>query len=218
MIVPIGRHHTGDDVSAPDGPAAVPAVEGTAVTTEDELRTVIAEPAQVILDKPVAGVDEESRRFLEASSFFLLASSDADGTVDVSPRGDPAGSVLVLDDGRALAFADRNGNRRVDSMRNILRNPNVGLLFLVPGVDHTLRVNGRASIVREGPLLDRLALKGTPPDLAIVVEVDELFVHCGRAMTRSSLWKPESWPENETLPTAGTLFKSQAELRVSLAG
>ncbi|PXY18554.1 MSMEG_1061 family FMN-dependent PPOX-type flavoprotein [Prauserella flavalba] len=199
LIVPIGRHHT-----------------MKAVSTEDELREVVEEPAQVILDKPVAGIDDESRRFLEASPFFLLATSADDGTVDVSPRGDPAGTVLVLGDGRTLAFADRNGNRRVDSMRNILRNDQVGMLFVVPGVDHTLRVNGRATIVREGPLLERLAVNGTAPDLAITVEVGELFVHCGRAFTRSSLWDTETWPDRDALPTAGTLFKSQAELRASL--
>ncbi|WP_228714146.1 MSMEG_1061 family FMN-dependent PPOX-type flavoprotein [Prauserella endophytica] len=199
LIVPIGRHHAGRTVS-----------------TEDELRDVVEEPAQVILDKPVAGIDDESRRFLEASPFFLLATSADDGSVDVSPRGDPAGTVLVLGDGRTLAFADRNGNRRVDSMRNILRNARVGMLFVVPGVDHTLRVNGTATIVREGPLLERLAVNGTAPDLAITVEVDELFVHCGRAFTRSSLWDKETWPEPNKIPTAGTLFKSQAALRASL--
>lgn len=186
------------------------------VSTEDELREVIAQPAPAIRDKPVAGIDEDSRRFLEASPFFLLATSGQDGTVDVSPRGDPAGYVLVLDDGRSLAFADRDGNRRVDSMRNVLRNPDVGLLFIVPGVEHTLRINGRARIVRDGPLPERFAVNGTPPELAIVVEVDELFVHCGRAFARSSLWDPRTWPDRADLPTSGTLFKSQGRLRDAL--
>lgn len=184
------------------------------VSTEDELRALIEEPAEAIRDKPVAGIDAESRRFLEASPFFLLATTSDDGTVDVSPRGDPPGSVLVLD-GRSLAFADRPGNRRVDSMRNLLRHPHVGMLFVVPGIDHTLRVNGRARLVRGGPVLDRLAATGARPALATVVEVDELYVHCGRAFTRSALWDPASWPGRRDLPTAGQLFASQAALRAT---
>ena len=182
---------------------------GSPVTTEAELRELVAEPAPIIADKAVDRVDPESRRFIELSPLFLLATTDDDGRLDVSPRGDPAGSVLVLDDGRALAFADRKGNRRVDSLRNILRRPGVGMLFLVPGTTETLRVNGRATIVRDGPLLPRLEQRGAVPDLAVVVEVDELFVHCGRSLLKASLWDPSSWPQAGAAPSASVLFHSQ---------
>jgi PPOX class probable FMN-dependent enzyme len=186
---------------------------GRPVTTEAELRELVADPAPVIASKAISCVDEESRRFIALSPMFLLATTDADGRLDVSPRGDPPGSVLVLDGGRALAFADRKGNRRLDSLRNNLGCPGVGKLFLVPGAAETLRVNGRATIVRDGPLLPRLAVRGEAPQLAVVVEVDELFVHCARSFVQASLWDPGSWPAPGTVPSGRSMFRSQAATR-----
>nr|WP_308292211.1 MSMEG_1061 family FMN-dependent PPOX-type flavoprotein [Prauserella halophila] len=186
------------------------------MSSETELRAVVEEPVPLIADKAAPAIDDESRRFLEAAPLFLLASA-GEGSVDVSPRGDEDGSVIVLDD-HTVAFADRPGNRRVDSMRNILRNPRVAMLFLVPGTDHTVRINGTASIVRDDELLSLLSVKGSPPDLAVVVTVSELFVHCGRAFSRSGLWDPRTWPERSSLPTAGTLLKAHAALRDSMRG
>nr|WP_258945836.1 MSMEG_1061 family FMN-dependent PPOX-type flavoprotein [Prauserella flava] len=176
---------------------------------------MVDEPVPLIADKAAPAIDDESRRFLEAAPLLMLASAADDGSVDVSPRGDEDGSVIVLDE-RTVAFADRQGNRRVDSMLNILRNPRVAMLFLVPGIDHALRINGTATIVRDGELLDRLALKGSPPELAVVVTVSELFVHCGRAFGRSKVWDPEAWPDQGSLPTAGTLLKAHTALRDAL--
>ncbi|GAA1205219.1 MSMEG_1061 family FMN-dependent PPOX-type flavoprotein [Prauserella alba] len=225
LIVPIGRHHTSAlptgaaaaGSTAPGSTAPGTAAAGTAVSSEAELREVVEEPVPLIADKAAPAIDDESRRFLEAAPLFLLASAADDGTVDVSPRGDEHGSVIVLDE-YTVAFADRPGNRRVDSMRNILRNPRVAMVFLVPGTDHTLRVNGTAAIVRDAELLERLAVKGSPPDLAVVVTVSELFVHCGRAFNRSKLWDPDTWPEQGSLPTAGTLLKAHTALRDALRG
>ncbi|TCP48459.1 iron complex transport system ATP-binding protein [Tamaricihabitans halophyticus] len=203
MIVPIGRH----DPQPQRGPDAHD------VSSEEELRSVVPEPAPAIRNKAVAGIDEQTKRFLREARFFLLATANTDGSMDVSPRGDVAGGLWFAEDGRALAFADRAGNRRLDSMRNILRQPRVGMLFLVPGVGHTVRVNGRARITRDPTLLEHLATSEHRPVLATVIDVDEVYVHCGQAFARSALWEPESWPDRTGLPNPGELFKAQAALR-----
>jgi len=179
-----------------------------AVRTEAELREIVQDPSQGVLDKDIGRIDAHARTIIAHSPFLLLATSGPDGTCDVSPKGDPAGSVLVLDDHR-LAIADRPGNRRVDSFRNVLRNPHVGLLFLVPGMNETLRVNGRATLVSDAPFFDDLAVRGKRPRLAILVEVEELYMHCAKAFLRSSLWEPETWPDRATLPTLGRIIKDQ---------
>lgn len=185
------------------------------ITDEATLRAIVSEPPAVIADKAIDHVDEQSRRFLDASPFFLLATTGADGSVDVSPRGDPAGQVLVLDEGRAVAFADRPGNHRLDSFRNILAHPQVGMIFLVPGRDHTLRINGRARIHQHPPFAGDFTVKGRTPELAVVVEIEELFLHCAKAFLRSSLWDPASWPRD--VPSAGKIAKSQSGTHVAAA-
>ncbi len=182
------------------------AARGRPITTEAELRLLIEHPHPVMRDKAIALIDDESRRFLAAATFFLLATTAADGSVDVSPRGGPPGGVVVLDR-HTLAFADRPGNRRLDSFRNILQRPDVGLLFIVPGVGETLRINGRATLVRDAPFLD-------PDTVGVVVEVDELFLHCGQALNRASLWEPGAWPAAGSLPTVGQIWKSQSSHHV----
>ena len=183
-----------------------------AVRSEAELREIVREPSQVIWDKDIGRIDEHARTLIAHSPLVLLATSDAEGTCDVSPKGDPAGSVLVLDDHRH-ALADRPGNHRVDGFRNVLRNPHVGLLFLVPGMNETLRVNGRATIVSDAPFFDDLAIKGRRPRLALLVEVEELYMHCAKAFLRSSLWQPETWPDRAKLPTLGRIIKDQVDLK-----
>lgn len=182
------------------------------VTTEAELREIVKEPHRFVVDKDIGRIDEHARTIIAHSPLVLLATSDPEGGCDVSPRGDPAGSVLVLDD-HTLVIADRPGNRRADSFRNLLRNPRVGLLFLVPGMAETLRVNGRATIVSDAPFFDDLAVRGKRPQLAIVVHVEELYMHCSKAFLRSSLWKPETWPDRESLPTLGRIAKDQMGLK-----
>ncbi|XVQ14216.1 pyridoxamine 5'-phosphate oxidase family protein [Spirillospora sp. CA-255316] len=176
------------------------------MSTEAELREIVREPSQVIWDKDIARIDEHARTIIAHSPFVLLATSNSAGTCDVSPRGDPAGSVLVLDDHR-LVLADRPGNHRVDSLRNVLDNPRAGLLFIVPGMNETLRVNGRATLVSDAPFFDDLAVQGKRPRLALLIEVEELYMHCAKAFLRSSLWDPGTWPDRESLPTLGRIAK-----------
>lgn len=183
------------------------------VRDEAELRELVREPHRLVAEKHIGHIDPESRRFIEASPFFLLATSDAEGNCDVSPRGDPAGSVLVLDE-HTLAFADRKGNRRLDNLRNILAHPQVGLLFVVPGIGDTLRVNGTAQVVTEAPYLERMAVEGVVPVLAVEVRVQELFSHCSKAFLRSRLWDPAAWPDRRSVPTAGQLARSQSGTRI----
>jgi PPOX class probable FMN-dependent enzyme len=183
------------------------------ITTTDELREIVKEPPKLVMEKEIDHIDAQSRRFLELSPFFLLATSAGDGSCDVSPRGDPPGSVLVLDE-HTLVFADRKGNRRADSLRNLLQRPHVGLLFLVPGVGHTIRVNGSARIVADAPYFSRMAFKDTVPQLAVEVRVEELFTHCSKAFARSGLWDTETWSDADTVPSPGQLGKSQLGIKV----
>ncbi|MFF3437962.1 pyridoxamine 5'-phosphate oxidase family protein [Streptosporangium sp. NPDC002721] len=183
------------------------------VTTEAELREIAKEPPRTLWDKDIARIDEHARTIIAHSPFVLLATSNSEGTCDVSPRGDPAGSVLVLDDHR-LVLADRPGNHRLDSLRNVLHNPHVGLLFIVPGMNETLRVNGRATLVSDAPFFDDLTVQGKRPRLAVLVEVEELYMHCAKAFLRSSLWEPETWPDRKSLPTLGRITKDQMGLKV----
>lgn len=178
------------------------------IRSEQELREVVAPPTSFVAEKAIDHIDDASRRFVEASPFFLLSTAAVDGTCDVSPRGDPPGSVVVLDR-HTLAFGDRRGNRRLDSLRNILANPRVGMLFLVPGVGDTLRVNGAARIVADTAYLSDMARGGVVPHLAVEVVVEELFLHCSKAFARSALWDPASWPGKRAVPSAGEIVRSQ---------
>lgn len=188
----------------------------TEIATLEELRALVGEPAELTQRKVIDRIDEHARTLIEHSPFVLLATSAPDGSCDVSPRGDPAGSVLILDE-RTLVLADRPGNKLVDSFRNIVENPHAGLLFLVPGMNETLRVNGRAKLVSDAPYFDSLVVKGKRPLLAVVIEVEQLYMHCAKAFLRSSLWQPETWPERTTLPSLGTIMKDQLALAESAA-
>jgi PPOX class probable FMN-dependent enzyme len=174
------------------------------ITSEAELRALRGTPTERAVKKQLAALDEHCRAFIAASPFLLMATSDGAGRCDVSPKGDPPGFVHVLDD-RHLVVPDRPGNRRLDGMRNILQNPHVGLIFLVPGRDETLRVNGRAWIVRDYELLAQMEVQGKRPELAIGVEVEECFLHCAKAFRRSTLWRTETWPDP-------TVFASMARM------
>ena len=164
----------------------------TIVGTSAELRAVVGEPSPRVRDKVRDRLDPMDLAFLAAAPFWALATADADGRCDVSPKGDPAGSVHALDD-TTLVLPDRPGNRRVDGFEAVLTQPQVGLLFLVPGRGDTLRVNGRATLVRDAPFLDDLAVAGRRPALALVVDVEEVFFHCSKAFLRSGLWEPTTW-------------------------
>jgi PPOX class probable FMN-dependent enzyme len=179
------------------------------VTSEAALRTLVGTPSELALKKQIATLDAHCRDFIAHAPFVLVATSGADGTCDVSPKGDAPGFVRVLDE-RHLAIPDRPGNKRLDGMRNILDNPHVGLIFLIPGRRETLRVNGRACITRDETLLASLAAMGKRPVLAIGVEVEEVYLHCAKAFIRSALWQPDRWPKVERLASAAQMFWDQA--------
>ena len=165
------------------------------ITTPDQLTALVGEPVPKVRDKVRPRLHDLDRQGLAASPFCLVATSDADGRCDVSPKGDPAGQLAHVLDDRTLAIAERPGNRRVDGFHNVLANPHVGLVFLIPGRDDTLRVNGRARLVADAPFFDDLVVKGHRPVLALVVDVEEVFHHCAKAFLRSRLWDASSWDD-----------------------
>ena len=177
------------------------------LTSEAELRAIVeGAPSERAVLKDRKGLDEQSRKFISMSPFLLMATSGADGTCDVSPKGDAPGFVRVLDDGR-LVIPERNGNKRFDNLKNVLANGHMGLLFLVPGCDYTLRVNGRAWITRDSELLESMAAQNVAPKLAVGVEVQEAFFHCVKSFRRSKLWNHATWPAADALPSyACTVF------------
>jgi len=180
-----------------------------AVTSVEALHAINGVPSQSVVDSISPHLTPLVTRFIAMSPYYLLATANADGACDVSPRGDPAGAVRILDE-RTIVLPDRLGNRKMDSLRNIIGNPHVGLLFLIPGVDETVRVNGRALISQDPDLLATLAMDGKAPKLAIVVAIDQVFPHCARSYLRSGLWQPERWPDPDTVPTLAAMA---AELR-----
>ena len=185
------------------------------VSTEAELRAAIGEPKQMVKDKVIGALDAHCRQFIAKSPFLIVASSDAAGRQDVSPKGDAAGFVTVLDD-HTFVIPERLGNKLAFTFRNILANPHVGVLFLVPGNGETLRVNGRAQIVRDPELMERMAVRGKAPQFGLVVTAEEVFLHCAKCIIRSDLWNPESWPDLTGFPTYAETIKAQRHPRESV--
>jgi len=178
------------------------------VREERELREIVGVPTARSVQKERSTFDQHDRAFIARSPFLLIATAGADGRCDISPKGDAPGFVLVLDD-RRLVIPDRPGNKRLDSMRNLLANPHVGLIFVVPGREETLRVNGRAWITRDPELLRRSEVRGRTPLLAIGVEVEQCFLHCAKAFRRSQLWAHEQWPGPDALPSLACVLFDQ---------
>jgi uncharacterized protein len=187
----------------------------TQVTTRAQLTDLLGVPAERVLRKDRDRLHDLDRAWLAASPFCLVATSAADGSCDVSPKGDPPGFAHVLDD-RTIAIPERPGNRRADGYRNVLSNPHVGLIFLVPGRPDTLRVNGRARLVSDAPFFDDLVVRGHRPVLALVVEVEQVFHHCAKAFLRSQLWDPTSW-EGGDLPSRAVIAQALERPEDSLA-
>ena len=185
------------------------------IKSERELRGVVGEPMARSLRKEIAHLDANCRAFIARSPFMLVASCDAQGRLDVSPKGDPAGFVQVLDE-HTLAIPDRPGNQRADTFSNVLQNPRVGLLFLIPGMQETLRVNGSALIVRDLAVRERMAVRGKVPALALVVTVEEVFIHCTKCMVRSHLWDREFWPDLQGVPSQARFLVDHAKLGETL--
>jgi PPOX class probable FMN-dependent enzyme len=175
------------------------------ITSEAELRELVGDPLPRAAGKERRSLHEYDRQWLASSPFCLVATSAADGSCDVSPKGDPPGFALVLD-GATIAIPERPGNRRADGFRNILANPHVGLIFFIPGRGDTLRINGRARMVRDAPFFDRMLVKGHRPLLALVVDIDQVFYHCSKAFLRSDLWQPATW-EPDAVPSRAHIAK-----------
>jgi PPOX class probable FMN-dependent enzyme len=180
----------------------------TSLTIDDEgaLRALLGDPAPLVCAKIATRLNHLTRQWVERAPLAFLATSDAHGTCDVSPRGDPAGFVRVLDDA-TLLVPERPGNRLADSLRNILVNPHVGLLFLVPGVGETFRVNGRATLTTDAALLAPCAVEGKVPRLGILVDVEQAYTHCSKAFIRSDFWNPARFVERSSLPSNGAIHK-----------
>jgi PPOX class probable FMN-dependent enzyme len=179
----------------------------TEITSEDELREVLGGfPTGRAATKVRPGLHPVQVEWLKASPFCVLATCDADGNCDASPKGDPAGQLIHVLDERTIAIAERPGNKRADGYLNVLANPHVGVISLIPGRNDTLRINGRARLVRDAPFFDDLAVRGKRPVLALVIEIDQVFSHCPKAFMRSGLWDPASW-DPDALPTTAALCK-----------
>jgi PPOX class probable FMN-dependent enzyme len=182
-------------------------VRSAIIRTEAQLRALIGEPAELTCAKISDRLNSMTRMFVERSPFVCVATSDAAGNCDLSPRGDPAGFLRILDD-RTLLLPERPGNRLADSLRNILANPHVGLLFIVPGVTDTFRVNGRATITTDPELLAPCAVEGKLPLLGILVDIDEAYTQCSKALLRSQLWDPHRFIDPGTMPTGGQVHRA----------
>ena len=178
------------------------------LSSEQELRDVVGEPMDLALTKQLPKLDPLCRKFIGMSPFLCLGTSDAHGNSDVSPRGDPPGFVQVIDD-ETIVIPERPGNRRIDSLSNIVDNPSVGLLFFVPGLEETLRVNGRAEVIRDPEILATMAVNRKAPKLAIRIKVDQAFLHCAKALKRSKLWDDSRFRENSAFPSIGRAILQQ---------
>lgn len=171
-----------------------------AVRTEDGLRAIYGPPTGLAAQKEIDSLDEMVRRFVACASLVFVATADPDGRCDVTPRGGPPGFVTVLDE-HTLAIPDATGNRRIDSLRNVVATGHAGLIFLIPGRGQTLRVNGQACISTRPTLLDRLTPVGKPPKSALVVQAEEVFTHCPKAFVRSAAWNPQRWLPADAQPS-----------------
>lgn len=178
------------------------------ITSADELRALVGQPSERAVLKERPSLDVHSRTFIARSPMLLLATSNRAGQLDVSPRGDHPGFVSVLDDATVL-LPERPGNKRVDSLLNVLENPHVGTIFLIPGVDETLRINGRAQIVKEPSLLEPLAVDGKVPRVGILVHVEQAYLQCARSFLRARLWDPARYLAEGDMPTLAQMIMDQ---------
>lgn len=182
------------------------------VRSEAELRRLMGDPiAPSVVEKTMTSLDRHCSAFIGRAPFVFVATSDAKGRTDISPKGDAPGFVKVLDN-HTLVIPDRPGNQRFDTFRNLFESPRIGLIFLVPGKRETLRISGKAEVVRDAELLETLVANGKTPALAIAVHVEEAFFHCAKCIIRSHLWQPERWPSIEGLPTLAETMKDAASI------
>lgn len=184
------------------------------INSENELREILGYPSEIVTRKTIDHIDTHCRGFIEKSPFITIATSDMHGNFDVSPKGDPAGFVKILSD-KLLAIPDRPGNKKADTLRNIIQNPNLGLIFLIPGIKETLRVNGEAKIVTDQKVLELLSCEGKVPSLAIIVSVKEAFMHCAKCIIRSKLWMDTKNTQQSPLPSLATVLVDHGKLNIS---
>ena len=176
------------------------------VSTVDELRAIVGHPASSAANKVKSRLSEAQRDWLSHSPLGFVATTDAEGRVDVSPKGDPPGFVHVIDDA-TIAIPERPGNKRIDGYLNVLQRPRVGTLFLIPGRGDTLRINGSARIIADAPYFDAMTVGGKRPILALEIDVDEVFFHCPKAFLRSDAWQPQTW-DPDAVPSVARLAKA----------
>jgi len=181
------------------------------ISSIEALRALYREPLEKSVRKQLTRLDVHCRSFISLAPFLVMASADADGRADASPRGGDPGFVKVLDE-RTVLIPDAPGNNRLDSLQNLIGRPGVGLLFMIPGVDETLRINGRATLRTDAALVDLCANERRRPPLVIAVEVQEAYLHCAKALMRSKLWDPNAKQERSVLPSMGQMLKDQAGL------
>lgn len=172
-----------------------------------ELRDLLGWPAGRAVTKERTSLLPMDREWLAASPFCVLATSDAEGNCDASPKGDPAGHLVHVLDDATVAIPERPGNRRADGYSNVLSNPHVGIVSIIPGRNETLRINGRARLLRDAPFFDDMAVRGSRPIMALVVEIEQIFFHCQKAFLRSQLWQPQTW-QPDALPSPAALVKA----------
>lgn len=170
------------------------------ITTKKRLREIVGTPSHRMAGKVIDHIDDICRKYIGAASYIVISSRGSDGLLDMSPKGDPAGFVHVIND-KTLAIPERPGNKRADTFENLLVNPEVGIIFLIPGFPYILRVAGKVQIVRDKSLQQLFAINGKEPALITVVTVEEALVHCAKSIARSNLWNPEKWPLAEDVPS-----------------
>lgn len=181
------------------------------ITSRQELRDAFEATHDVAFRKELRFIDPHSKRFIERAPFVFIGSQDKAGNGDVSPKGDKPGFVRVLDN-RTIAIPDRPGNNRLDTWENIVENPAVGLIFVIPGMNETLRINGEARLTLDQGLRNDCHVNSRPALAVLVVKVREVYMHCAKAFIRSQLWTPDSWPDRADMPTLGQMLKDQAKL------
>ncbi len=184
------------------------------ISSEEELREIMGHPSEIVTQKTINYIDDYCRNFIEKSPFITIATSDLNGNFDVSPKGGPAGFVKILND-KMLAIPDRPGNRKADTLRNIIQNPNIGLIFLIPGIRETLRVNGAAKVITDIKILELLSFKGKVPSFAIIVEVKEAFMHCAKCIIRSNLWSKTDDDGKNTFPTLAEVLIDHSKIDIN---
>ncbi|MDG1844968.1 MAG: pyridoxamine 5'-phosphate oxidase family protein [Acidimicrobiales bacterium] len=187
------------------------------IKSENELLDLYRAPTDVAINKEVSVFDQGCRDFIESSSFLLMGTVCPEGNLDVSPRGGPSGFVKILDK-EQIAIPDLNGNNRLDTIRNIINQGRVGLLFIIPGLDETLRVNGKACVTTDESILERFTDELKKPKTAIVVKIETGFIHCAKSFIRGGLWDPEKWKDKNSRPSAGQILVDHAGLGNDLTG